>query len=132
MEEWEDTDDSLPEDVCLDQDLSPQECGASGKPKSSTSSGPFTLRRLVAKDNLNIASSTQTLLEDKRELSESTSLDTGHSHQSPSHSLNSILSRNGPIGRDSDVSAGRHTASSKQIFTEEHSSKTPSFLSEFP
>ena len=137
MEEWEDTsdplsDDGFDRDVCLDQDLPMQERGTGSGPESSVPSGPFTLRRLLPEDNLNMAPSTQTLLEDKVGLSGSTSSDTDHSYQSPSHSLNSILSRGEPTVRDSDFSAGRHTASSKQKFTEEHSSRTPSFLSEFP
>lgn len=132
MGEWEETTDPLSENICPDQDSSPRENEASGKSKSSIPSGPFTLRRLLANDDLNMAPSTQTLLENKVELSENTPSDTGSANRPSSHSLNSILSRSGPMGRDSNTSADRYTVSSKQSFTEKHSSRTPSFLSEFP
>ena len=132
MGEWEDTTDPLSENIRPGQDSSPRGNDASGKSKSSIPSGPFTLRRLPANDDLNMALSTQTLLENKVELSENTLSDTGSANRPSSHSLNSILSRGGPMGRDSNISAERYTVSSKQNLTEEKSSRTPSFLSEFP
>ena len=132
MGEWEDTTDPLSEDASPDQNFPSRANEMGDKPESSTPSGPFTLRRLLAKDDLNMVPSTQTLLEDKVELSEGTRSDAGHSKQPSSPSLNSILSRDGPVGSDSNTSAKQHTTSSKQNFTEGHSSRTPSFLSEFP
>ena len=132
MGEWEDTTDPLSDDASPDQNFLPRANEMSDKPEPSTPSGPFTLRRLLAKDDLNMVPSTQTLLEDKVELSEGTRSDAGHSKQPSSPSLNSILSRDGPVGSDSNTSAKQHTTSSKQNFTEGHSSRTPSFLSEFP
>ena len=130
--EWEDTTDPLSEDASPDQDLPPRASEMSGRLESPTPSGPFTLRRLLAKDDLNMVPSTQTLVEDKAELSDGTRSNTGQSNQPSSFSLNSILSRDGPVGSDSNTSAEQHPTSGKQSFTEGHSSRTPSFLSEFP